>query len=199
MPSSRPAAPRIPPATFQSRSVAVAPSQQLDSHAVAALPILNQLLERIQLPQILREMLPREDGRVRVPAATGLLMLLKNDLLAREPLYGVTEWGLRQAPDLLGLSRVQLEAFNDDRIGRCLDRLFAADCGAVALRVASNAVREFGVSLDELHNDSTTITFHGAYSDAKEPGVRKGGAVPAITWDHNKDHRPDLKQVLYLR
>jgi transposase len=177
----------------------VAPSQQLDSHAVAALPILNQLLERIQLPQILREMLPREDGRVRVPAATGLLMLLKNYLLAREPLYGVTEWGLRQAPDLLGLSRVQLEAFNDDRIGRCLDRLFAADCGAVALRVASNAVREFGVSLDELHNDSTTITFHGAYSDAKEPGVRKGGAVPAITWDHNKDHRPDLKQVLYLR
>ena len=198
MPSSRPAAPRIPPATFQSRSVAVAPSQQLDSHAVAALPILNQLLERIQLPQILRQMLPREDGRVRVPAATGLLMLLKNYLLAREPLYGVTEWGLRQAPDLLGLSRVQLEAFNDDRIGRCLDRLFAADCGAVALRVASNAVREFGVSLDELHNDSTTITFHGAYSDAKEPGVRKGGAVPAITWDHNKDHRPDLKQVLYL-
>ena len=53
--------------------------------------------------------------------------------------------------------------------------------------------------IEKLHNDSTTITFHGAYSAAKEPGVRKGGVVPAITWDHNKDHRPDLKQVLYLR
>ena len=22
--------------------------------------------------------------------------------------------------------------------------------------------------------------------------------VPAITWGHNKDHRPDLKQLLYI-
>ncbi|MFM7161924.1 MAG: IS1634 family transposase, partial [Planctomycetaceae bacterium] len=125
-------------------------------------------------------------------------MLLKNYLLAREPLYGVAEWGLRQAPDLLGLSRDQVQAFNDDRIGRCLDRLFAADCGAVALRVATQAVREFQVSLDELHNDSTTITFHGAYAEAQTAESRPQGRVPAITWGHNKDHRPDLKQVLYL-
>ena len=26
----------------------------------------------------------------------------------------------------------------------------------------AHAVSEFGVSLDELHNDSTTVTFHGA-------------------------------------
>ena len=198
MKSRRQSTPLPPPEIFQSRSIAKSSSQILESNAVSALPILNQLLERIQLPQILLSMLPSEDRRVRVPAATGLLMLLKNYLLAREPLYGVTEWGLRQAPDLLGLTRDQLNAFNDDRMGRCLDRLFAADCGAVALRVATSAIREFDVSLDELHNDSTTITFHGAYSDAKEPSSRPSGPVPAITWGHNKDHRPDLKQVLYL-
>lgn len=198
MKSRRQSTPLPAPVTFQSRSIAKSSSQKLESNAVSALPILDQLLERIQLPQILQSMLPTEDRRVRVPAATGLLMLLKNYLLAREPLYGVTEWGLRQAPDLLGLTRDQLNAFNDDRMGRCLDRLFAADCGAVALRVATSAIREFDVSLDELHNDSTTITFHGAYSDAKQPSSRPGGQVPAITWGHNKDHRPDLKQVLYL-
>jgi hypothetical protein len=42
------------------------------------LPILNHLLERIQFPQILESMLPREGRRVRVPAAPGLVMLLKN-------------------------------------------------------------------------------------------------------------------------
>lgn len=94
-------------------------------------------------------------------------MLLKNDLLAREPLHGVAEWGLRQSPDLVGFSRDRLQAFNDDRMERCLDRLFAADCSAVALRVATQAVREFQVSLDELHNDSTTITCHGAYAEAQ--------------------------------
>ena len=162
------------------------------------MPILNHLLERIQFPQILESMLPREGRRVRAPAATGLVMLLKNYLLAREPLYGVSEWSLRQAPDLLELSPGQLQAFNDDRIGRCLDRLFAANCGAVALRAATQAVREFQVSLDELHNDSTTITFHGAYAEAQTAESRPQGRVPAITWGHNKDHRPDLKQVLSL-
>jgi transposase len=68
----------------------------------------------------------------------------------------------------------------------------------VALRVAGAAVREFQVLLDELHNDSTTVTFHGAYVDAKEEQVVRGRRAPAITWGHNKDHRPDLKQVLYI-
>ena len=116
---------------------------------------------------------------MRVPAATGLLMLLKNYLLAREPLYGVSELSLRQAPDLLGLSPGQLQ-FNDDRIGRCLDRLFAADCGAVEIRVATQAVRGSQVSLDELHSDSTTITFHGAYAEAQTAASRPNGRVPAI-------------------
>lgn len=187
-----------PPDTYQARLVAQAAGQSLQSHCVGAMPILNRLLERLKLQQFLEESLPREDRRVRVPAATGLLLLLKNFLLSREPLYAVSEWGLRQAPDLLGLSPAQLDGFNDDRMGRCLDRLFAADCGAVALRVVAAAVREFDVSLDELHNDSTTITFHGNYKDAKEEQPVGGGRTPAITWGHNKDHRPDLKQVLFL-
>ncbi|MFM7161023.1 MAG: hypothetical protein ACKO3P_11715, partial [Planctomycetaceae bacterium] len=68
MSSRRQPAPLPPPEAFQSRSIAHSASQQLESHAVAALPILNHLLERIQLPQILQSMLPREDRRVRVPA-----------------------------------------------------------------------------------------------------------------------------------
>jgi transposase len=165
---------------------------------VGALPLINGILKRLQLQEHLQAVLPAEDGRVVVPAATGLLVLLKNVLLSREPLYGVADWGVRQAPDLLGVTGKQIEAFNDDRMGRCLDRLFDADCGAVALRVAAAAVREFRVSLDELHNDSTTVTFHGAYADAKEEQTVRGRRAPAVTWGHNKDHRPDLKQVLYI-
>src|SRR5262249_38290688 len=52
--------------------------------------------------------------------------------------------------------------------------------------------------LDELHNDSTTVTFHGAYTDAAVEKRRNGRSTAAITWGHNKDHRPDLKQLLYI-
>jgi len=56
----------------------------------------------------------------------------------------VADWGVRQAPDLLGLTTTQIHAFNDDRLGRCLDRLFDSDCGSVALRVAGAAIRVVG-------------------------------------------------------
>ena len=59
-------------------------------------------------------------------------------------------------------------------------------------------VRVFGGSLDELHNDSTTITFHGDYDRADEERTLRGQLRRAITWGHNKDHRPDLKQFLYV-
>jgi transposase len=56
----------------------------------------------------------------------------------------------------------------------------------------------FDVCLDELHNDSTSVTFYGNYPDADAEQISDGHVVPAITWGHNKDHRPDLKQLLYI-
>ena len=83
-------------------------------------------------------------------------------------------------------------------MGRCLDRLFDCDIASLTLSVVAHAVREFDVELDELHNDSTTVTFHGAYEEAAEETTRRGKPTPAITWGHNKDHRPDLKQLLFI-
>jgi transposase len=96
------------------------------------------------------------------------------------------------------MSEAQLFALNDDRIGRALDRLFDADIPALVLKVAARAVREFDVSLDELHNDSTTVTFHGDYESAERERTLRGRLRLAITWGHNKDHRPDLKQLLHI-
>ncbi len=54
------------------------------------------------------------------------------------------------------------------------------------------------MGLDQLHNDSTTITFHGDYADATHEEKRREPTRLAITWGHNKDHRPDLKQLLFI-
>jgi hypothetical protein len=86
-----------------------------------------------------------------------LLVLLRNLLSSREPLYGAGDRAARHEPRLLGLSDTQLGALNDDRIGRALDRLFDANIASLALQVAAHAIHEFDVSLDQLHNDSTTI------------------------------------------
>jgi transposase len=162
------------------------------------LPILNRVLERMRLEEHLRAYLPAEDGRTRPSTPKALLALVRNLLLCREPLYGMGEWAARHAPDLLGMSVEEVGRLNDDRMGRCLDRLFLADVPSLALAVATQVVREFDLSLDELHNDSTSITLTGAY--ARADGRRRflGRPTLAITWGHNKDHRPDLKQLLLI-
>jgi transposase len=110
----------------------------------------------------------------------------------------VGEWATGYAPDLLGLSQHEVVLLNDDRVGRCLDKLFACDQGSLALAVTGHVVREFEVELDQLHNDSTTVTFFGAYTEAAEEKFQRGRRTLAITFGHNKDHRPDLKQLLYI-
>jgi transposase len=178
--------------------VAQAQGRTLNSYRLGALPVLEAILQRLRLEEFLGERLPPEDPRTKVATATGLVLLIKNLLISREPLYGVGEWAARFVPEWLGLSAKELVHLNDDRVGRCLDRLFDSDIASLTLSVVTHAVREFKVELDELHNDSTTVTFHGAYDEAAEETTRRGKPTPAITWGHNKDHRPDLKQLLFI-
>ena len=140
--------------------------RSLCSQTLGALPILNRLLRRTRLEEFVHAALPPHDARTKLSPAKALLVLLRNLLVSREPIYGVGEWAARHAPDLLGLTPAEIGLLNDDRVGRALDQLFAADVPSLVLTVATHVVKEFGVRLDELHNDSTTVSFCGAYADA---------------------------------
>jgi transposase len=190
----------LPRSTDAPRSGEIARSKgrALTSYRVGALPIINRLLERMRLQEFLHMYLPRADRRCRIAPSIGVSLLLKNVLLAREPLYGIGEWAGRFDPAALGFADDQLPSLNDDRVGRCLDRLFRSDITSMVLALATHVVHEFQIDLDELHNDSTTITFHGAYADAASEQKRGKHTRLAITWGYNKDHRPDLKQLLYI-
>ena len=191
-PTHSPAKPPTPPLARTGRNV-------LRSSTVGALPILNHFLRHMRLEDFLRSALPAEDRRIKLSPVKALLVLLRNLLISREPIYGVGEWAARHVPNLLGLAaEKEIGLLNDDCVGRALDRLFLADVPSLVLTVATHVVKEFGVSLDELHNDSTTVTFCGAYANATADQRALGRPTLAIAFGHNKDHRPDLKQLLFI-
>ena len=141
-------------------------NQTLRSWTVGGLPLINRLLDRIRLEEFLKKHLPPDDPRQEVSTTRCLLLLLKNILLSREPIYGIGEWAESYAPDLLGLKPSELKQLNDDRVGRCLDRLFDTPIPELLLDVMRHVIEEFDLRLDELHNDSTTVSFFGAYDQA---------------------------------
>lgn len=179
---------------------AAAPAQpwRLRSLTLGALPLLNHFLDRLQLDALLARYLPQRDRRLRLAPATALALLLRNILIGRAPVYALEEWAAPFDPALLHLTQAQMSVLNDDRVGRALDHLFDADRASFLTEVVVRAVQEFRVNLNELHNDSTTVTFSGEYRNAVQGRPRRGQRTLAITHGHNKDHRPDLKQLLWI-
>jgi transposase len=172
-------------------------SLQLVSKAIGPLPLLNRFLERLKIEHFFAELVPAGDRRQRLAPAVGLGVLLRNILIARQPLYGLAEWANRFEPALLGLTAEAPQYFNDDRVGRCLDALFRSDRATLMTEIVVHAVEEFGLELKELHNDSTTVTFTGQYAEA-DGKPERGHPTHRITHGINKDFRPDLKQLLFI-
>jgi transposase len=167
-----------------------------ESLEVGAAPLVRLLLTRLDLPGLFGRHLPPLPGRPpALPSSCVLCLLLSNLLLARQPLYAIADWACRRVPEHIGLSPGQAGLLNDDRVGRALDHLHKADRASLLTALVRRAVGEFGIDLSQMHQDTTTVTFSGEYQD--QPPAEKAGRPPRITFGYNKDHRPDLKQLLY--
>ena len=170
---------------------------ELVSQRLGALPVVNHFLDRMGLADLLTRWLPAPDRRFRLDPATAIRLVVVNLLVGRTPLYGLGEWAAPFAPGLLGLATGDAVGLNDDRVGRALEKLFDADRASLLTELILGVITEFGVNTSELHNDSTSISVHGVYRDAT--GTPRGGkSTPVVTFGHSKDHRPDLKQLVWI-
>jgi transposase len=168
----------------------------LAHETLGAVPLINRFLDRLHLDQALEEAIP-SSSLVDLPYARVLGIFLRNFILDRGPVYALEERVAPFAPELFRLAPEEVRFLNDDRAGRALDALFDTDRATLLNRVVIQAIREFHLDLSELHNDSTTITFTGEYPEADGRWMRGKPTVALRRSLSNKDHRPDLKQVLW--
>ncbi|EQD67219.1 Transposase-like protein, partial [mine drainage metagenome] len=137
---------------------------RITSEKFGALPIVNHFLARLRLLARLSRGLPSTEAALTFEKVLGVL--LRNLILDRGPIYGTEAWVLPFSPDLLDLTPEEVRLLNDDRGGRALEALFDADRASLLTSVLIDAIEEFGLDLSELHNDSTSVTFTGAYPEA---------------------------------
>ncbi|GAA4382618.1 IS1634 family transposase [Agromyces bauzanensis] len=169
----------------------------LRSQRLGCLPVVSFFLTRMGLAEHLRTYLPAADARLRLAPATVIEVLVRNIVAGHRPVYALGEWAAGYEPAVLGLGSGETELLNDDRVGRTLDRLFDSDRASLITTTVLGVMRGFGIETTQLHNDSTTVTVTGNYPDA-DGRDRGGQPTPAIRQGHNKDFRPDLKQLLFI-
>ena len=141
--------------------------------------MIDAFIGRMGLKTFLKEALGNGDY------VDALLILLKNILIERNALYAVKEWA-RQ----FGLHLNDGSEINDDRLARALDRLFDTDRATLQTRIVLAVVKEFKIKMDQIHNDTTSIAVTGRYDDQDKSAIQ-------LKRGHSKDHRPDLKQLVY--
>ncbi len=157
-------------------------------HRLGAHPIVHHFLARMNVAGILRGCV----GGARqgpIDHAGALEVLLHNYVLSPGPLYRIGEWAAPLEAAVFGLAEAQKTAVNDDRIARALDALASERGRNVFFRLALRIIKDFALETRRVHFDTTTVTFAGQYATSR--------AEPRITFGFNKDHRPDLKQLVF--
>jgi transposase len=162
----------------------------LRRYTVGALPLIHRIATKMKLREQLAAYIPRHGNDLVHPADT-LMLLIYNLAIGKSPLYELNQWCAGLDLQRIGIARQRSSCiFNDDRFGKVLDNLYNTDRASLMTSLVVSYVEEFKIDLKEIHNDSTTIKAYG-----EMPGRTASGLE--LKKGHSKDHRPDLKQLMY--
>ena len=159
----------------------------LKKFVLGAHPIIQHFIEKLRIPEIIGSYIPAE-ARKKVDTENVLCLLIHNFLTSPSPLYEIQDWLKPLDINVLGLRDQESDLIYDERIARALIELYDSKNREIFFHLSLRAIKIFELDCHQLHQDTTSVTFSGRYSgwNAKEH----------LTYGHNKDHRPDLKQLV---
>jgi len=161
---------------------------ETEIYQVTHLPVVKAYADRLGLVAVINQLVPTE---MEIDAGTVVLGLVLDTLSGRSPLYQLEEFFEHQDRELLLGRPVPAQAFNDDTVGRVLDRL--SQCGTMKIysECAVRACREVGLQQQHVHFDTTSQSVYGDYRREED----QEGAIN-LTYGYSKQKRPDLKQFV---
>lgn len=158
-------------------------------------PLVGNLLHKIDLARVFSNIAEPEASQAEIDVGTVTSLMILNilgDVNIR--LYRLKEFFEEKALPLLVPWKpdIKLSQINDDRAARALDAIWKADPKKVFTAVAHQAIKTYDLDTSIIHVDTTSKSFYGAYDTQDEDD-----SVPNIKHGHPKDHRPDLKQLVF--
>ena len=154
---------------------------------LGAHPIIEHFIELLRIREIIGTYMPA-DKRMRLDDEKVLGLLIHNILTTPNPLYEMQDWLKPLDAEKVGLRPEETKYIQDDRVGRALARFYRSRVKDMFFRLALRSIKLFELDCRRIHHDTTSVTFAGKY-----PGW---SAKELLTHGTNKDHRPDLKQLV---
>jgi transposase len=167
----------------------------IEAYQVRHLPLVKAYADKIGLVEVINQVVPTE---MKVDPGTIVLGMILDTLSGRSPLYRLEEFFTHQDTALLLGKAVAPEVFNDDTVGRILERLYDVGTMKIFTACAVRADQAYGLDKRYVHFDTTSISVYGEYLPPEGQPDPQEQAVPfTITHGYSKDKRPDLKQFVF--
>lgn len=159
----------------------------LKKFVIGAHPIIQVYIEKLRIPELIATYI-QQDRRLKIPIERTLVVLIHNILTTPMPMYEIADWLAPLDEKCLGLEPSELACIQDDRVGQSLERFYRGRHKDVFFHLALRAIKVFRLVCSQIHQDTTSVTVYGKYV---------GWQVPeSLAFGNNKDHRPDLKQLV---
>jgi transposase len=159
----------------------------LKKFVLEAHPIIQTYIEKLKIAELIASYIA-QDQRMKLPIEQSLCVLIHNILTTPMPMYEIAAWLAPLDENTLGLNGSKVECIQDDRMGQALERLYQGRHKDVFFHLALRAIKVFEIDCSQIHQDTTTVTFCGKYAG--------WSASELLGYGNNKDHRPDLKQLV---
>ena len=168
---------------------------EIETYQIGVASIVLNLLKRLGIAEIIDSLL-KHQPEIGVSYGTLAQVVIINHLsFDPQPLYALCEWAERHGIDrLLGIDAAWLD---DDRMGALMEGL-SKHAAEIWLKVIVRAVKHFGIVLEWLHADTTSVYFEGRYEDEQGQPLKEANA-PKLVEGYNKDGKPkNIQMVLSL-
>jgi len=164
---------------------------QLKIRNIDHLGIIAGIVDQIGLVEIVNAEIG-ENSQEKISAGIVVKAMILNGLgFVSAPLYLFSKFFEGKALEHLLGEGIKAKDLNDDKLARVLDKLYKVGLTQLFIKIALAAVKIFGVKMDKLHLDSSSMSVEGEYL---EKGEKEG--ILKITHGYSRDKRPDLKQFM---
>ena len=168
-----------------------------------AMAAANAYLNKICFEEIINEALEWDQKQWNVSPGTLLKAVVLNTFsIRRAPLYKICSAYKDIDTERLFGEGVKAEQLTDAAIGEALERVYKSNAYKLFHTMSLSLFKKFNIPVKRLHSDTTSVTFYGSY-DNDIDNINKcdmyveNSLNPIdITYGHNKDHRPDCKQLV---
>lgn len=154
------------------------------------IPLILSYTRKLGISDEINNRTTRDDEKSIISTGMGIEAIIANILTDRKALYKIHEFYEDKDVEKFFGPEIKAKHFNDDTLGRILDDFYEANPKEIFTSIALKSISTYNIKVKTIHADTTSMSVYGEYNTCAEDDLQ-------IVRGHSKDHRPDLKQIMF--